>query len=60
MYDEDERYIVTVCHKCHKVINSLNLYGDKLFVVCPRCGTIWEFEAKIIKNGALEILGSME
>ena len=47
-YRKDERYIITICHSCKKVIKTLHLVDSMILEArCPRCGKIWTFEAEI-------------
>jgi len=46
-YGPDERYIISICHSCKKVVKVLYLNGSTLELRCPRCKKVWIFEARI-------------
>lgn len=54
-YKEGESYFIVYCVKCKKKIDVLNLYGRKLFALCPNCGATFMFDAKISLDGSVEI-----
>jgi len=50
-YKKGEYYFIVQCLKCRQRIDVLNLYGGKLFALCPRCGATFMFEAKVSTTG---------